>query len=171
MDDTNEHDFDFLAGRWRVVHRRLRERLAGNEEWQDFDGTCAMRTILGGSANVDDNVLNLPQGAYRAASLRAFDASRKRWSIWWLDGRTPDRLDVPVVGGFEHGAGTFYADDTLDGRPIRVRFRWTDTRTASPRWEQAFSADGGTTWQTNWTMRFHRLGEADQSQRTTSAAT
>ena len=171
MDDSNEHDFAFLAGRWRVLHRRLGERLAGSDEWQEFDGTCAMQTILGGRANVDDNVLNLPSGTYRAASLRAFDGGLKRWSIWWLDGRAPHRLDVPVVGGFEHGVGTFYADDTLDGRPIRVRFRWTDTRTASPRWEQAFSADGGTSWETNWTMTFQRTCEADQSQRTTSPMT
>jgi hypothetical protein len=171
MDDGSEHDFDFLAGRWRVLHRRLRERLVGSEEWQEFDGTCAMQPILGGSANVDDNVLNLPSGAYRAASIRAFDASLKRWSIWWLDGRAPHRLDVPVVGGFENGVGTFYADDTLDGRPIRVRFRWTDTRAGSARWEQAFSADSGTTWETNWTMMFQRIREPDQSQRTTSATT
>jgi hypothetical protein len=174
MDDTGERDFDFLVGRWRVRHRRLRQRLAGNEEWQEFGGTCVMQTILGGRGNLDDNVLDLPSGAYRAASIRAFDADLRRWSIWWLDGRSPHRLDVPVLGCFEHGVGSFYADDTLDGRPIRVRFRWTDTRTESPRWEQAFSADAGASWETNWTMTFLRPAEPDaaipgQTQRTTSA--
>ena len=155
----SEHDFDFLMGRWRVLHRRLRERLAGCHEWQEFDGTCHAQTLLGGQGNIDDNVLNLPAGAYRAVSLRAFDAPTRRWAIWWLDARRPHSLDVPVVGGFEGGVGIFHADDTLDGRPIRVRFRWTETHTLSPCWEQAFSPDGGETWEVNWTMRFVRVGE------------
>ena len=60
---TAEHDFDFLPGHWRVQHRRLRERLAGNDEWQVFDGTSTAQAILGGQGVVDDNVLNLPAGA------------------------------------------------------------------------------------------------------------
>jgi hypothetical protein len=43
--------------------------------------------------------------------------------------------------------------DPLSER-IRVRFRWTDTHTASPRWEQAFSPDAGQTRDTNWAMSF-----------------
>ena len=160
MDQSSEHDFDFLTGHWRVLHRRLRERLAGIEEWQEFDGTCVMQTMLGGQGNIDDNVLNLPAGAYRATSIRAFDPRTGRWAIWWLDARNPHRLDEPVMGGFERGVGTFYADDTLNGRPIRVRFRWTDTRAGSPRWEQAFSADAGKSWETNWTMTFVRVATA-----------
>jgi hypothetical protein len=156
MSPSSEHDFDFLIGDWRVAHRRLRERLAGSDDWQVFDGSCSMRPLLGGFGNVDDNVMNLPAGRYGGIGLRAFDASTGRWSIWWLDSRTPHTIDVPVVGGFEHGIGTFYADDTFEGRPVRVRFRWTDTHTGSPGWEQAFSPDAGKTWEINWTMRFVR---------------
>lgn len=159
MDQPNKHDFDFLIGRWRVLHRRLRERLAGNDEWQEFDGTCAMQTLLGGQGNVDDNVLNLPAGTYHAVGLRSFDPRTRRWAIWWLDARTPLSIESPVVGGFEDGVGTFYADDTFKGRPIRVRFRWSETRTPSPRWEQAFSPDTGKTWETNWMMSFVRVAE------------
>lgn len=150
------HDFDFLHGHWRVDHRRLRERLTGGTDWDHFDGTCTAQPLLGGQGNVDDNLLHLPGGSYRAATLRAYDARTGQWAIWWLDGRHPHRLDVPMLGRFESGVGTFFAEDVWEGRPIRVRFRWTDTRTASPCWEQAFSADGGLTWEVNWTMRFHR---------------
>ncbi|MDR7151316.1 hypothetical protein J2W49_003292 [Hydrogenophaga palleronii] len=156
MDTSTENDFDFLQGRWRVHHKRLRERLVDCQEWQAFEGTCAMQPILDGKGNLDDNWLDLPDGGYRAISLRVFDASSRRWAIWWLDDRRPHALDVPVAGGFEHGTGTFYADDTLDGLPIRVRFRWTDTQSATPRWEQAFSIDGGATWEVNWIMQFTR---------------
>ncbi|HET7793754.1 MAG TPA: DUF1579 domain-containing protein, partial [Rhizobacter sp.] len=120
-------------------------------------GSCTAQPLLGGLGNVDDNVINLPGGSYRAAAFRAFDPATRRWAIWWLDGRQPHNVDVPMVGSFEGGTGSFYADDTFKGRPIRVRFLWLDTRTATPRWEQTFSTDGGATWEVNWRMRFERL--------------
>jgi hypothetical protein len=116
-----------------------------------------MRPLLDGQANVDDNLLNMPWGTYRAASIRAYDPATRQWSIWWLDSRYPRDLGTPVVGAFDDGIGTFFADDTLNGQPIRVRFLWTDITAASARWQQAFSNDGGATWETNWIMEFQRI--------------
>src|ERR1700722_7165373 len=121
------HDFDFLIGCWNVQHRRLRERLANGHDWVDFKGTTVVQILLGGNGNIDDNVLELPGETYRALSLRSFDPKSQLWSIWWLDGRSPQGpLDPPVRGRFQDGVGTFYADDTFNGRPIRVRFVWSD---------------------------------------------
>jgi len=151
------HDFDFLVGEWRVHHLRLKERLVDSHEWVEFDGTCAMRPLMDGWANVDDNVVNLPAGAYRAVGLRAYDAKSGQWAIWWLDGRNPfGELDPPVKGRFEQGVGSFYADDTLRGKPVRVRFTWSQITPVSAHWEQAFSPDGGKTWEVNWRMEFRR---------------
>lgn len=152
-------DFDFVIGRWSVAHRRLRERLAGCTEWVEFAGTSSTCHVLGGLGNLEDNQLFLPEGAYRAVALRSYDASKREWSIWWLDGRHPRALDTPVVGRFEDGIGTFFADDVFDGRPIRIRFLWSVPAPDRPRWEQAFSADGGATWETNWTMEFARRAD------------
>lgn len=149
------NDFDFFIGEWRVHHRRLNERLANSHEWIEFDGTCAVRKILGGLGNMDDNVLDMPGGAYNAVTVRTYDPVKEQWSIWWIDSRHPGSLDPPVVGRFENGVGTFYADDHFKGKPIRVRFLWTQ-RSSTPHWEQAFSSDGGKTWETNWTMDFER---------------
>lgn len=155
---TADHctDFDFQIGRWRVKHRRLKARLANCTEWESFDGTCDMRPVLGGNGNVEDNVLHISTGAYRALAIRAFDPVACAWAIWWLDDRAPHSLDAPVIGGFEKGVGTFLADDILNGAPVRLRFLWLKTDTQAPRWEQALSADGGETWETNWTMDFER---------------
>jgi hypothetical protein len=150
-------DFDFAIGDWRVKHRRLRERLVGCTEWIEFDGEMSTRKVLGGYGNVEDNLLHLPEGPYRALALRSFDLHSKKWAIWWLDARAPGQIDVPVVGAFENEIGTFYADDTLNGTPIRIRFIWFAADRATPRWEQAFSSDGGATWETNWTMDFLRV--------------
>ncbi|MGB3316727.1 MAG: DUF1579 domain-containing protein [Albidovulum sp.] len=149
-------DFDFEFGAWNVRHRRLRERLAGCQEWEEFDGTSVTRSVLGGNGNVEDNLIQFPGGSYRAIAIRSFNPTRGTWAIWWLSTMTPHQLDVPVVGRFENGTGTFQAHDTLNDRPIIVRFLWLETRSAAPRWEQAMSDDGGQSWETNWTMEFRR---------------
>jgi len=151
------HDFDFLVGHWRSHHRKLKERLADNHEWVEFDGTLEMHKLMDGYGNVDDNVFEVPGETYRGVGLRAFDAKSQQWSIWWLDSRMPlGPLDPPVRGSFHNGVGTFYADDTLRGKPVRVRFIWSGITANSCHWEQAFSADGGKTWETNWVMDFTR---------------
>lgn len=149
-------DFDFIIGDWRVRHRRLNSRLTGCTEWTEFPGTSSTRKLLGGFGNVEDNVLNFPDGEVRAAAFRSFDAVSGKWAIWWLDGRNPHNLDVPVVGSFSGPVGTFFANDTLDQKPIVIRFLWHADQGGTPRWEQAFSGDGGKTWETNWTMEFVR---------------
>jgi len=149
-------DFAFAVGDWRVTHRRLRERLVGCTEWVEFQGEMSTRPVLGGFGNIEDNLLHLPEGPYRAIALRSFDPRSRQWAIWWLDARAPHQIDVPLVGSFENGVGTFYAEDRLNGTPIWIRFTWLTSNPDHPRWQQAFSADGGTTWEPNWTMDFRR---------------
>lgn len=150
------HDWDFLFGRWTVRHRRLKARLVGNTEWEEFAGTSVVWPTLGGQGTVDDNVIELPGGSYRGVGIRAFDAKAGHWSIWWLDSREPNRIFPPVRGSFKNGVWTFVGDDTLNDRPIKVRFRWSEITPTSAHWEQAFSPDGGATWEINWVMWFTR---------------
>jgi hypothetical protein len=91
-------------------------------------------------------------------SFRFFDPTTRQWSIYWADSRRPGLLDPPVVGSFTGDTGVFEGDDTFKGKPIRVRFTWSRVATPSPRWEQAFSDDGGETWETNWVNDFTRIG-------------
>ncbi|RPH58736.1 MAG: DUF1579 domain-containing protein [Acidobacteria bacterium] len=154
--NARRHDWDWLVGRWNVRHRRLKARLAGSTEWEEFSGTSVLWLTLGGLGTIDDNVLELPSGTYRAVGIRAFDRAAGQWLIWWLDERNPTTIETPVRGGFADGVGTFLCDDTLNGRPIKVRFRWSEITDRSARWEQAFSPDGGATWEINWEMEFTR---------------
>lgn len=147
-------DFDFEFGKWHVHHRRLKERLAGCDAWEEFQGYSETRPVLGGNGNIEDNILEFPAGTYRAIAIRAFDPDKQTWAIWWLSATDPHHLDVPVIGKFENGIGLFYAEDVLNDKPVLVRFMWRDTQSGAPRWEQAMSDDGGTTWETNWTMAF-----------------
>ena len=152
---NGRNDFDFFIGKWRVHHRRLKDRLAHSDDWEEFEGTSSVQKILGGLGNMDDNVIELPSGTYCAATIRAYDPAKETWTIWWIDSRNSGHLDPPVVGRFENGVGTFYADDQFKGKPIRVRYLWNAS--TAPHWEQAFSDDGGKTWETNWTMDFTRM--------------
>lgn len=154
LEGSAPKDFDFIIGDWNVRHRRLNERLSGCNEWTEFSGRSSTRKILGGFGNLEDNILHFPEGAFRAAAMRSYCTKTKTWSIWWLDGRNPTHLDKPVVGQFTQNTGLFYADDILNAKPIKVRFTWLAVPNESPRWEQAFSADAGSTWETNWTMQF-----------------
>ena len=155
-DHPHAKDWEWLVGAWDVRHRRLRGRLSGSTQWDEFKGKSVVWTTMGGLGTIDDNILDLPGGAYRALGIRAFDSASGKWLIWWLDGRNPTRIDPPVLGGFEGDTGVFAGRDTFEGKPIVVRFRWRDIHGARPHWEQAFSPDDGATWEVNWVNAFTR---------------
>ena len=146
-------DFDFLLGSWDVANRMLRRRLAGSDDWEEFAATAVVRPILDGLGN-EDVFRTEHDGGFVGMSFRFFDPEKRRWSIYWADSRRPGELDPPVVGCFEGDLGVFHGEDVHRGRPVLVRFTWSRVTTESPRWEQAFSDDGGRTWETNWVMDF-----------------
>jgi hypothetical protein len=154
---TPEHDdgFDFLLGSWRVEHRYLAERLTGCAEWREFSGSATCERILDGVGNRDEITLEPWQAV--GTTVRIWDAAGARWWLSWSSTRSP-RFEPPVVGGFDgQGRGSFFGADSHEGVPICVRYLWDATDPAGPRWEQAFSADGGASWEPNWQMTFLRV--------------
>jgi hypothetical protein len=151
------HDFDFVIGKWKVHHHRLKARLAGSHEWEDFEGTSQVWKTLNGQGTFDENFIDIPSGGYWANGLRAYDPQTDQWAIWWLDARNPHDLETPVKGRFANGEGRFCADDTLRGKPIKVCFTWSRITANTAHWEQAFSPDGGKSWETNWVMDLTRV--------------
>src|SRR5687768_5527847 len=98
---THARDWAWLQGGWKVRHRRLKQRLVGDHTWEEFAGHSAMWLTMDGLGTIDDNIVELPGDAYRGLGIRAFDAAAGTWSIWWLDGRDPTRIDPPVRGAFQ----------------------------------------------------------------------
>ena len=154
-EQVTSSEFDFLLGKCNVRNRRLAERLAGSDDWDEFPAHVACRPLPAGLGN-EDVFCTAYGGGFVGMSFRLFDPGTGLWSIYWADSRRPGLLDPPVRGSFSGGVGIFEGDDTLRGRPIRVRFTWSGAATPTPRWEQAFSGDGGATWETNWIMDFTR---------------
>ena len=158
IDDKSDgrHDFDFLLGRWKIHNQRLARRLEDRTEWQEFEATQEVRPVLGGLGNIDRFAAIFPDGQpIEGMTIRIFDPQAKLWSLYWVDDRSC-QMQPPVIGRFEAGVGQFYGDDVFKGKPIRVVFRWKVVSPGSAYWEQAFSTDGGKTWETNWKMTMTR---------------
>ncbi|HZT11255.1 MAG TPA: NIPSNAP family protein [Candidatus Baltobacteraceae bacterium] len=146
-------DFDFLRGRWHVRHRKLRSRLTASNEWIEEAGTCRGFTLADGVVSVDE--FDFPSSGIKGCSLRNLDRDAGRWTIHWTTNRS-GRLLAPVRGGFDGDRGEFYGCDFEGDTPVFVRYVWSECKSEQPRWEQAFSVDGGAQWETNWSMVFGR---------------
>jgi hypothetical protein len=156
--ESSARDFDFFMGRWHVHNRVLRKRLAGHAEWEEWEATSVARPLLDGLGN-EDEFRTDHGGGFVAMSFRFFDPATRLWSIYWVDSRRSGLLDPPVTGSFSGDTGVFDGTDTVDGRPILIQYLWSGVTTPTPRWEQAFSDDGGVTWETNWVMDFTPMGD------------
>ncbi|MFC4855814.1 hypothetical protein [Actinophytocola glycyrrhizae] len=144
------HDFDWEIGTWRTTVRVLAEPLSESaDQWLDFAGTSVVRQLMDRRANVVELAVAGPSGRIDGLNLRLYEPQDDRWSSTFVNIR--DGLLTPSVhGGFHDGVGEFHGDDQLDGRPIKVRFLIFRQGQDKARFEQAFSADGGATWETNW---------------------
>lgn len=149
------HDFDFEFGAWKMhLARRLRP-LTGSSDWVEYDGLSVTRKVWNGAANLGEIALDGPAGHIEALSLRVYNPQTCQWSISFVN-RAAGTFGVPMMGGFKDGRGEFYDQETLGDRAIFVRFIFSDIARDSFRIEQAFSDDGGKTWETNWISTFVR---------------
>jgi hypothetical protein len=152
-------DFDFLAGSWQVVNRKLRDPTPeAPTEWVEFEADVDSWLILGGLGNVDTyHFPNFPdRGPFHGFALRLFDPESRLWRIWWASSVGGGELDPPLSGRFTDGIGEFEGDDRFAGYPIKVRFEWSNITDTSARWQQWFSFDEGATFALNWVMEFSR---------------
>ena len=148
------HDFDFLFGHWQVRNRRLRERLTGCNEWDEFDAQVETRPVLGGLGNREHFDSDWQDG-YRGMAIRLYDRDIGQWRIWWASDRSAV-FEPPVIGGFQGDVGSFYARFDVEGRRVLCRYRWTRIDADHARWDQAWSTDDGDSWEENWVMHFTR---------------
>lgn len=143
-------DFDFLAGSWKIHHRRR-----NGSEWDEFPGEATCWTVLGGVGSIEE--LRIPARKFSGLGIRLLDVEKHVWSDYWINARSGVLTTPGLTGVFTNGAGTFVADDVDDGRPIKVRGVWDRITSKSCRWHQAVSRDGGKTWDGNWFMDWTRV--------------
>ena len=144
-----QHDFDFEIGNWKTHLSRLQHPLSGSHTWVEYDGTSVVRKIWDGRANLVELEVDGPTGHVEGLSLRLYNPQSHQWSLNFANAGGGS-LSVPTVGEFKNGRGEFYDQEPFNGRMILVRNVWMDMTANSCRFEQAFSDDGGKTWEANW---------------------
>jgi hypothetical protein len=141
------HDFDFLGGAWTLQNRRLKKRGVGSKDWEEFPAVDCAQLYLGGVVNVDE--IHFTTKGWAGVTFRNFDIEKRQWSIYWVNSKS-GKMFPPVLGGFAGDRGEFYGEDEDEGRPVKARFLWIKHGPDHAHWEQAFSYDGGKTWEVNW---------------------
>jgi hypothetical protein len=144
-----QHDFDFEIGTWKTRLRRLVHPLSGSSEWVEYAGTTTVRKVWDGRANLVELVADGPDGHFEGLNLRLYNPQSGQWSLNFANAGS-GVLTPPTIGGFKDGRGEFYDQETFDGRAVLVRFVITPLDRDTIRFEQAFSDDGGRTWEVNW---------------------
>ena len=152
-----QHDFDFEIGTWKTHLKRLARPFTGSKEWVEYDGSTVVRKVWNGAANLVELAADGPAGHFEGLSLRLYNPGSGQWSLNFAN-RKVGTMTTPSIGEFKKGRGEFYQQETLDGRAILVRFVISDVTASSCRFEQAFSDDGGKTWEVNWIATDTRTG-------------
>lgn len=152
------HDFDFLIGDWKAHVRRLPDRLVGSDKWIEYWGISNHHKLLDSNANFEEFEVRTRDGGghLKAQTLRLYNRESKQWSIYLLDVNEGTLGLPPVVGEFNGNRGEFYDQENWMGRAILVRYLWLNLSPTAARMEQAFSADGGKSWETNWICELTR---------------
>lgn len=157
-----QHDFDFEFGTWKTHLKRRLHPLSGTNEWVEYDGTTVVSKIWNGRANLVELEVDGPAGHIEGASWRLYNPDARQWSLNFANAKV-GVLTTPSIGEFKNGRGEFYAGDNLNGRAILVRFIISDITPDSCHFEQAFSDDGGKTWELNWIATDTRVKDGKQS--------
>ena len=144
-----QHDFDPLIGSWKYHLKRRLHPLTGSTTWIELNGTGVCYKVWDGGAQLDTFEADGSTGHIEGLTLRVYNPQSHQWRLYWANSKI-GILDPPQVGEFKNGQGEFFAQDTINGKTILIRFDWTNLTTNSPHFEQSFSDDGGKTWEVNW---------------------
>ena len=144
-----QHDFDWQLGTWKIHMSRLQHPLTGSTTWTDLDGTVAVRKVWDGRANLAEIVADGLSGQLEFLSMRLYDPASSQWSLNFASSNG-GTLSMPMIGEFKNGRGEFYDQESFNGSTLLVRFVFSDISATSGRDEQAFSDDGGKSWEVNW---------------------
>jgi hypothetical protein len=144
-----QHDFDFEIGTWKTHLKRRLHPLTGSTTWVEYEGVSVVHKIWSGQANMVELEATGPAGHFMGLNLRLYNPQSHQWS---LNFASPNggAFGVPTIGEFKNGRGEFYDQETYNDRAILVRFVITEVTADSCHFEQAFSDDGGKTWEINW---------------------
>ncbi|WP_266159717.1 hypothetical protein [Dyella silvatica] len=144
-----QHDFDFNLGRWKTHIKRMQHPLSGSAEWVELNGTVDVRNVWQGRGKLEEIEADGPDGHFEGLTLFLYNPKSHQWSQTFASS-DDGTLGPPAVGEFKQGRGELVDQEPFEGRTILVRATWSDITPDAHRFEQAFSDDGGKTWEPNF---------------------
>jgi hypothetical protein len=159
-----QYDFDFEIGTWKTRLSRLLHPLSGSTTWVEYEGTSVVRKVWNGRANLLELEADGPAGHFEGLSLRLYNPQSHQWSLNFASS-SAGSMSQPTIGEFKNGRGEFFNQEMLNGRAILVRFVISDITPTSSHFDQAFSDDGGKTWEVNWIATDTRVKEGSDKAR------
>jgi hypothetical protein len=154
-----QHDFDFHFGTWKTHIRRLVHPLSGSTTWVELDGTVTTRKIWDGRANLEELEAGNATTHFKGLTLFLYNPESHQWSQNFANINSGTLSQTPLIGEFKDGRGELFDQETFNGRTILVRFIWSDITPDSHHVEQAFSDDGGKTWEPNFIANLTRISQ------------
>jgi hypothetical protein len=154
-----QHDFDFHFGTWKTHILRLVHPLSGSTTWVELDGTVTTRKVWDGRANLEELDAGNATTHFKGLTLFLYNPESHQWSQNFANINSGTLSQTPLIGEFKDGRGEFFDQETFNGRTILVRFVWSDITPDSHHVEQAFSDDGGKTWEPNFVATLTRVSQ------------
>lgn len=152
--------FDFLIGKWSVLNRRLKERLANCDDWLEFQAEMETKRILNGLGLMDEMKSSHFGEHFVGLSIRMVDPKTNVWTIYWADTASPENyMKEQVTGQFKDGIGVFFGKEVYKNQEVPLRFTWKKPSANTALWEQAYYDERKNEWETNWTMLFTSVTE------------
>lgn len=148
------HDFDFAFGTWQTHTSRMAHPLSGSQEWIDSDGITVVTPIWGGRANLAEHTATGSGGAQQSLALYTFNPKTQEWNVNFATPNSGKLSSTPGLGRFKDGRVDFYDQESINGKTLLVRFSMWGITPGTAQSEQAFSIDGGKTWEINWINKY-----------------
>jgi hypothetical protein len=156
--DVN-NDFAFAFGSWKEHTSRLQHPLTGSKTWTEMEGKSVDYKIWNGRGNLTELESDGPNGHLELLALRLYNPQAHQWNLTFATSNV-GVLGLPALTGeFKNGRGEFYDQELFNDKAIWVRFTVFTVSPDSMQTEQAFSNDGGKSWETNWINKYTKIKE------------
>ena len=153
-----QHDFDFNFGVWKTHIRRVVDPFSASGESFEMNGTVTVRKVWDGRGQLEEIEADGSNGHFEGLTLFLYNPKAHQWSQDFASSGDGS-LEAPIIGEFKDGRGELISQQQFNGRTILVRGVWSEIKADSHRFEQAFSEDGGKTWEPNFVATLTRLAK------------
>lgn len=150
-----QHDFDFNFGTWQTHIKHLVHPLMGSTKWVELNGTVTVRKLLNGRAQLEEIEADGPNGHWEGLTWFLYNPQSHQWTQSYAN-QKDGTLNAPSIGEFKNGRGELFDQETFNDRSVLLRVVWSDITPDSHHFEEAFSDDGGKTWEPNFVATLTR---------------